>query len=177
MFAERAAAVRPGVGAVPGRGRRPTRWRCDEICRRLDGLPLAIELAAARLRALSPRQIAARLDDRFRLLTSGSRTALPRQQTLRAVVDWSWDLLAGARAHTALRAAPACSPAAARWPAAAAGVPARRAGDLLAGWWTSPWWWRIWCGARGAVRPEVRYRKLLEAIHEYAAERAAEPAR
>ncbi|WP_051951221.1 BTAD domain-containing putative transcriptional regulator [Actinacidiphila yeochonensis] len=64
-----------------------------EICRRLDGLPLAIELAAARLRALSPRQIADRLDDRFRLLTGGSRTLLPRQQTLRAVVDWSWDLL------------------------------------------------------------------------------------
>ncbi|MFJ1970930.1 AfsR/SARP family transcriptional regulator [Streptomyces sp. NPDC087903] len=64
-----------------------------EICRRLDGLPLAIELAAARLRMLTPRQIADRLDDRFRLLTSGSRTVLPRQQTLRAVVDWSWDLL------------------------------------------------------------------------------------
>ncbi|MFE4454487.1 BTAD domain-containing putative transcriptional regulator [Streptomyces sp. NPDC056796] len=66
---------------------------CAEICRRLDGLPLAIELAAARLRMLTPRQIADRLDDRFRLLSSGSRTVLPRQQTLRAVVDWSWDLL------------------------------------------------------------------------------------
>ncbi|MFH8367426.1 AfsR/SARP family transcriptional regulator [Streptomyces sp. NPDC018031] len=68
---------------------------CAEICRRLDGLPLAVELAAARLRSLAPRQLADRLDDRFRLLTSGSRTALPRQQTLRAVVDWSWDLLDG----------------------------------------------------------------------------------
>ncbi|MEE1751292.1 hypothetical protein PUR26_02100, partial [Streptomyces sp. SP18CS02] len=57
------------------------------------GLPLAIELAAARLRVLSARQIADRLDDRFALLTSGSRTVLPRQQTLRAVVDWSWGLL------------------------------------------------------------------------------------
>ncbi|MBI0384252.1 AfsR family transcriptional regulator, partial [Streptomyces albiflaviniger] len=66
---------------------------CAEICHRLDGLPLAIELAAARLRLLTPRQLADRLDDRFRLLTSGSRTALPRQQTLRAVVDWSWGLL------------------------------------------------------------------------------------
>jgi predicted ATPase/DNA-binding SARP family transcriptional activator len=64
-----------------------------EICRRLDGMPLAIELAAARLRVLSPAQIASRLDDRFRLLTGGSRTALPRHQTLRAVVEWSWDLL------------------------------------------------------------------------------------
>ncbi|MFG3256129.1 BTAD domain-containing putative transcriptional regulator [Streptomyces sp. NPDC048172] len=66
---------------------------CAEICRRLDGLPLAIELAAARLRSLTPRQLADRLDDRFRLLTSGSRTVLPRQQTLHAVVDWSWELL------------------------------------------------------------------------------------
>ena len=63
------------------------------ICRALDGMPLAIELAAARLRTMSPEQIAARLDDRFRLLTGGSRTAMPRHQTLRAVVDWSWDLL------------------------------------------------------------------------------------
>ncbi|SEG73098.1 Predicted ATPase [Nonomuraea solani] len=63
------------------------------ICRALDGMPLAIELAAARLRTMSIDQLARRLDDRFRLLTSGSRTALPRHKTLRAVVDWSWDLL------------------------------------------------------------------------------------
>ncbi len=63
------------------------------ICRALDGMPLAIELAAARLRTLSPRQLADRLSDRFALLTGGSRTALPRHQTLRAVVGWSWDLL------------------------------------------------------------------------------------
>ena len=87
LLADRGAAARPGfrVGEDPE--------ACAEICRRLDGLPLAIELAAARLRMLTPRQIADRLDDRFRLLTSGSRTVLPRQQTLRAVVDWSWDLL------------------------------------------------------------------------------------
>jgi predicted ATPase/class 3 adenylate cyclase len=65
----------------------------SEICRRLDGIPLAIELAAARVRALSVENIAARLNDRFRLLTRGSRTALPRQQTLRALIDWSYDLL------------------------------------------------------------------------------------
>jgi predicted ATPase len=64
-----------------------------DICARLDGLPLAIELAAARTRALPLRQISARLNDRFRLLTGGSRTALPRQQTLAAVVDWSYELL------------------------------------------------------------------------------------
>ncbi|MFD9894485.1 BTAD domain-containing putative transcriptional regulator [Amycolatopsis sp. NPDC059027] len=66
------------------------------VCRALDGMPLAIELAAARLRTMSLDQLATRLDDRFRLLTSGSRTALPRHKTLRAVVDWSWELLTDA---------------------------------------------------------------------------------
>ncbi|WP_030422393.1 BTAD domain-containing putative transcriptional regulator [Streptomyces sp. NRRL F-5065] len=87
LLADRGAAARPGFRTEDD----PE--ACAEICRRLDGLPLAIELAAARLRMLTPRQIADRLDDRFRLLTSGSRTVRPRQQTLRAVVDWSWDLL------------------------------------------------------------------------------------
>jgi predicted ATPase/DNA-binding SARP family transcriptional activator len=64
-----------------------------QVCSRLDGIPLAIELAAARVKVLPVEQIAARLDDRFRLLTSGSRTALPRHQTLRALIDWSYDLL------------------------------------------------------------------------------------
>jgi predicted ATPase/DNA-binding SARP family transcriptional activator len=63
------------------------------VCRALDGMPLAIELAAARLRTMSLDQLADRLDDRFRLLTGGSRTALPRHRTLRAVIDWSWELL------------------------------------------------------------------------------------
>ncbi|MFI5909124.1 BTAD domain-containing putative transcriptional regulator [Dactylosporangium sp. NPDC051541] len=66
------------------------------ICRVLDGMPLAIELAAARLRTLTVEQLANRLDDRFRLLTGGSRTALPRHRTLRAMVDWSWELLSDA---------------------------------------------------------------------------------
>ncbi len=64
-----------------------------QICHRLDGIPLALELAAARIKALTPEQILRRLDDRFRLLTGGSRTAMPRQQTLRALIDWSFDLL------------------------------------------------------------------------------------
>lgn len=64
-----------------------------EICRRLDGIPLAIELAAARVKVLSPNQLARMLEERFRLLTGGSRTALPRQQTMRALIDWSYDLL------------------------------------------------------------------------------------
>ena len=64
-----------------------------EICQRLDGIPLAIELAASRISAMSPDDIAGRLGDRFRLLAGGRRTAVPRQQTLHAMIDWSWDLL------------------------------------------------------------------------------------
>jgi predicted ATPase/class 3 adenylate cyclase len=64
-----------------------------QICYRLDGIPLAIELAAARVKVLSVEQISKRIDDRFRLLTGGARTSLPRQQTLRALIDWSYDLL------------------------------------------------------------------------------------
>lgn len=87
LFADRASAARPdfSIDGDPD--------AVVSVCRDLDGLPLAIELAAARTRAMSVRQIADRLDDRFRLLTAGSRTALPRHQTLAAVVDWSWDLL------------------------------------------------------------------------------------
>src|SRR4029078_7885892 len=77
QWARRAA---PGVG---------------QICGRLDGIPLAIELAAARVNVLPVEKIAERVDDRFRLPTGGRRTALPRQQTLRALIDWSYDLLSG----------------------------------------------------------------------------------
>jgi hypothetical protein len=73
-----------------------------QVCQRLDGIPLAIELAAARVRALPVEQINTRLNDMFRLLTGGSRTALPRQQTLRALIDWSYDLLSEAE-RTLLR--------------------------------------------------------------------------
>ena len=88
LFADRAAAVSPGF-ALDEENLPPV----ADIVRRLDGLPLAIELAAARLRTLPLAEISRRLDDRFRLLTGGSRTALPRHRTLRAVVEWSWDLL------------------------------------------------------------------------------------
>ncbi|MEW2443858.1 ATP-binding protein [Micromonospora marina] len=74
-----------------------------EICRQLDGMPLALELAAARLRAMSVEQVAQRLDDRFRLLTSGSRIALPRQRTLLATLEWSWELLDAAERTLASR--------------------------------------------------------------------------
>lgn len=89
LFVERARSVLPAFVLTPAIGSEVAR-----ICRRLDGTPLAIELAAARVRLLAPAQISARLDDCFRLLSTGSRTALPRHQTLRAAIDWSHDLLA-----------------------------------------------------------------------------------
>ncbi|MER8182703.1 BTAD domain-containing putative transcriptional regulator [Kitasatospora sp. NPDC094015] len=164
LLAERGAAARPGFD--PAEDERA----CAEICRRLDGLPLAIELAAARLRGLTPRQIADRLDGRFALLTAGSRTLLPRQQTLRAVVDWSWDLL-GKRERAVLRRlavfAGGCTLESAEQVLAdGAEVPAEEVADLLlslvdksllvAGLGERPRYW------------------LLETIHEYAVERLAE---
>ncbi|MGN9843515.1 BTAD domain-containing putative transcriptional regulator [Nonomuraea sp. H19] len=85
LFTDRATAVRPGVAL--------DEKTVTDIVRRLDGLPLALELAAARLRTMEADQIARRLDDRFRLLASGNRSAQPRQRTLHAVIEWSWDLL------------------------------------------------------------------------------------
>ena len=90
LFADRAAAVQPAF-----RLDADTSPAVAQICRRLDGIPLALELAAARVRVIPPREIAVRLDDRFSLLTSGNRSALARHQTLRAAVDWSYDLLSG----------------------------------------------------------------------------------
>ncbi|HWB57941.1 MAG TPA: tetratricopeptide repeat protein, partial [Chthoniobacteraceae bacterium] len=88
LFIDRALAVQPSFQITNDNA--PS---VAEICWRLDGIPLAIELAAARVKVLTLDQIATRLDDSFRLLTGGSRTALPRQQTLRALIDWSYDLL------------------------------------------------------------------------------------
>jgi len=88
LLADRAAAARPGFAVDQA-----TTGPVLRICRALDGMPLAIELAAARLHALSPTQVAARLNDRFRLLADGRRPVLRRHQTLRAVIDWSWELL------------------------------------------------------------------------------------
>ena len=95
LLRDRAGAVRRDL-AVPYQLDGHTLPTMARVCRALDGIPLAIELAAARLRTMSLDQLASRLDDRFRLLTSGSRTALPRHRTLRAVVDWSWELLTDA---------------------------------------------------------------------------------
>jgi predicted ATPase/class 3 adenylate cyclase len=88
LLHERAVAIQPSfeINIINS-------YAVTQICHRLDGIPLAIELAAARFRMLSPEQIASRLDDRFKLLTTGSRTALPRHQTLSALIDWSHDLL------------------------------------------------------------------------------------
>jgi predicted ATPase/class 3 adenylate cyclase len=88
LFVDRALASQPAFAITPGNAA-----AVASICSRLDGIPLAIELAAARTRALSVEAIAARLDDRFRLLVSGDQTVLPRQRTLRALIDWSYDLL------------------------------------------------------------------------------------
>ncbi|MGW4380000.1 ATP-binding protein [Kitasatospora sp. NPDC004531] len=165
LLAERGAAARPGFRTDQD----PE--ACAELCRRLDGLPLAIELAAARLRGLTPRQLADRLDSRFALLTAGSRTLLPRQQTLRAVVDWSWDLL-GPRERAVLRRlavfAGGCTLESAEAVVADAEVPREEVADLLlslvdksllvAGLGDRPRYW------------------MLETIHEYAAERLAEAA-
>ncbi|MET8099046.1 BTAD domain-containing putative transcriptional regulator [Streptomyces sp. NPDC005236] len=185
LFTERASAVRPDAATALDDSA-----AVDEICRRLDGLPLAIELAAARLRLLTPRQIADRLDDRFRLLTSGSRTVLPRQQTLRAVVDWSWDLL-DERERTVLREA---SVFAGGWDLAAAeAVCSGPAADLIGalvdksllvatpdgtgGMGGTGGGSAGGGGSGGSVGGHagggMRYR-MLETIHEYATERAAE---
>ena len=91
LLADRAAAQ-----GVPLAQDEQTAAVAGRICRRLDGIPLAIELAAARLRVLPAGELEARLDERFALLTGGLRVALPRQRTLRAMVDWSWELLTGA---------------------------------------------------------------------------------
>jgi predicted ATPase/DNA-binding SARP family transcriptional activator len=88
LFVDRASAALPGFSCND-----QNYSSVSEICSRLDGVPLALELAAVRIRVLGPRQIAARLNDRFGLLNRGSRSVLPRQQTLRALIDWSYDLL------------------------------------------------------------------------------------
>ena len=88
LFVERAAAVLPGFSLTTANAPAVV-----QICRQLDGIPLALELAAARTRLLAPEQIAERLDNRFQLLTQGSRAALPRHKTLRATVDWSYEML------------------------------------------------------------------------------------
>ncbi|MET7984084.1 BTAD domain-containing putative transcriptional regulator [Streptomyces sp. NPDC005281] len=161
LLADRGAAARPGFRVEDD----PE--AAAEICRRLDGLPLAIELAAARLRMLTSRQIADRLDDRFRLLTSGSRTVLPRQQTLRAVVDWSWDLLDEAERDTLGRLsvfAGGCDLAAAEAVCGPAAL------DVLGSLVDKS---LVVAAPSGQGDTQMRYR-LLETVAEYAGERLDE---
>ncbi|MEU8981637.1 BTAD domain-containing putative transcriptional regulator [Streptomyces sp. NPDC048309] len=162
LLADRGAAARPGFRVDADA---ETAAAAAEICRRLDGLPLAIELAAARLRMLTARQIADRLDDRFRLLTSGSRTVLPRQQTLRAVVDWSWDLLDEDERYVLRRLsvfAGGCDLAAAEGVCGPAALEAL--GSLVD---------KSLVVAAPSSEGEMRYR-LLETVAEYAGERLDE---
>jgi predicted ATPase/class 3 adenylate cyclase len=88
LFVERAASIQSKFRLT-----KQNAWAVSHICRRLDGIPLALELAAARVKLFTAEQVASRLEDRFQLLSGGSRTAIPRQQTLRAMIDWSYDLL------------------------------------------------------------------------------------
>jgi predicted ATPase/DNA-binding XRE family transcriptional regulator len=170
LFVERAAVIRPGFGLTDQNAA-----AVAEVCRRLDGLPLAIELAAARLNVLTVEQLADRLGDRFRLLTGGSRTALPRQQTLQATLDWSYALLTEPEQAMLRRLAVfagGCSLAAAEAVCPGAGVEPADVLDLLG---------RLVAKSLVVMEeqpapgdhPEARYR-LLETVRQYAAERLLE---
>ena len=170
LFCDRAAAVLPGFGLDDGNV--PA---VMGICQALDGMPLAIELAAPWLRTLPPAQLAERLDDRFALLTGGSRTALPRHQTLRAVIDWSWNLLSEPERVLARRLAvfPGGATLAAAEQVCPGGPGARLArGDVLpalSGLVAKS----ILSAADGAGERGPRYR-MLETVRAYGLERLAE---
>jgi predicted ATPase/DNA-binding SARP family transcriptional activator len=163
LFADRAAAARPDFVVNDA-----SVATVIEIVRRLDGLPLAIELAAARLRSLPAADIAGRLSDRFRLLTGGSRTSLPRHRTLRAVVEWSWELLTEPERLLAERLA--IFPAGVIIDSAAAVcadelVPADEVADLLGSLIDKSLLQRVGDGRR---------MRMLETIREYGIERLSE---
>ena len=165
LFAERAAAAHPGFDLSAANA-----GSIATICRTLDGVPLAIELAAAWVRALSADQVAARLDDRFQLLTSGDRTAPARQRTLRAAIDWSHDLLDASEQVLLRRLAvfSGWSLEMAEQVCADADLPAAAVLDLIAS---------LVDKSLVVVEPEAlgqsRYR-LLDTIRDYAAQRLAD---
>ncbi|WP_432993573.1 BTAD domain-containing putative transcriptional regulator [Dactylosporangium sp. CA-233914] len=164
LLRDRAGAVRNGFAADART--LPTMAR---VCRALDGIPLAIELAAARLRTMSLDQLANRLDDRFRLLSSGSRTGLAQHKTLRAVVDWSWGLLTDAERVVLRRLSVfsgGASLEAAERVCAGAGVERERVLELLTSLAEKS---LLRTGGGGALR----YR-MLDTIKEYAGHRLAE---
>jgi DNA-binding CsgD family transcriptional regulator/tetratricopeptide (TPR) repeat protein len=165
LFADRAAAVVDGFVIDEGNAA-----EVAALCSRLDGIPLALELAAVRLRSLSLTELVERLDDRFQLLTSGSRTALPRQQTLRALIDWSFDLCTESEralwARLSVFAGEFGLEAVQDVCAGDAVVPDTRVLDLLASLVDKS---VLTCDQRG---PQARYR-MLETIRQYGEERLA----
>ncbi|MEU1646604.1 BTAD domain-containing putative transcriptional regulator [Micromonospora zamorensis] len=158
LFAQRAADVAPDFTV--------TEANVDvvlRICRTLDGLPLAIELAAARLRALPVAEVAARLDDRFRLLSMGSRAASPRHRTLRAVVEWSWDLLDDAERRLARRLTVFAGGATLEAAGRVSGLPAAEFVDALSG-----------LADKSFVELTGGRYRMLETVRAFCAERLAE---
>jgi predicted ATPase/DNA-binding SARP family transcriptional activator len=164
LLRDRAGAVRKDLG-----GDARTLSTMVRICRALDGMPLAIELAAARLRTMTIEQLASRLDDRFRLLTSGSRTALPRHRTLRAVVDWSWELLTEAERMVLRRLSVFSGGASLEAAERVCAAPVVEQGEVLDLLTSLAEKSLLVAGGDGALR----YR-MLGTIKEYAADRLAE---
>jgi predicted ATPase/DNA-binding SARP family transcriptional activator len=163
LFTERAAAMRPGFD-VDG----TTLPEVRRVVRSLDGMPLALELAAARLRTLSLPELADGLSDRFQLLTTGSRTALPRHRTLRAVIAWSWDLLSEHERTVAERVSllpGGVTSASAAAVCAGTAVPAAEIPELLAG--------LVDQSLLQLASDPGRYR-MLETLREYGTDRLAE---
>ncbi|MFC6933194.1 ATP-binding protein [Actinomadura yumaensis] len=163
LFSERAAAVRPGFDVDEhGLG------DVLRVVRGLDGMPLALELAAARLRTLSLADLAAGLSDRFRLLTTGARTALPRHRTLRAVIAWSWDLLGEHERTVAERVSilsGGITPSSAATVCAGTAVPAAEVPELLAS---------LVDRSLLQLAPDTGRYRMLETIREYGLESLAE---
>lgn len=163
LFTERAAAVRPGFDVDE-----TTLPEVRRVVRGLDGMPLALELAAARLRTLSLPELADGLSDRFRLLTTGSRTALPRHRTLRAVIAWSWDLLSEHERAVAERVAilsGGVTAASATAVCAGTAVPEAEVAELLAG---------LVDRSLLQLAPDPGRYRMLETLREYGADRLAE---
>jgi predicted ATPase/DNA-binding SARP family transcriptional activator len=166
LFVARAAAAVPGFTVDAGNAR-----AVASICRRLDGIPLALELAAARVRALGVHTLAARLDDRFRLLTAGQRGAPARQRTLRAMIDWSWELATGPERIVLRRLAvhvDGCTLTAAEQTCAGEGLEQADIADLLARLVD-----RSLVEVIAGDAQEPRYR-LLESVAAYGTERLRE---
>lgn len=158
LFVQRAADVAPDFTVTAANVDVVLR-----ICRTLDGLPLAIELAAARLRALPVAEVAARLDDRFRLLSMGSRAASPRHRTLRAVVEWSWDLLDDAERRLARRLTVFAGGATLEAAGRVSGLPTAEFVDALSG-----------LADKSFVELTGGRYRMLETVRAFCAERLAE---